>query len=223
MKRHFHKPSARWLILFGGIIVPLVAFGVLAHFVSAGADMSWDVPFLNFIHTYATPNRDSVMVLVTRLGSAAVVVPLSIAMAVVLFWWNHRRGARYLALAVLGAASLNQLVKIIFHRVRPHLWTSPAPESDAGFPSGHAMVTMAFVISVVVLTWPTRWHWIAVLVGGLFVFAVGLSRAYLGVHFPSDILAGWALSLAWVTALGFVSANKLAVIHWPKEKGVFHE
>lgn len=72
------------------------------------------------------------------------------------------------------------------------------------FPSGHATSSAALVASLVVLGWSTRYR-IAALVGGAaFLAAVGLSRMYFGVHYPSDILGGWCVSLAWVAALALV-------------------
>jgi membrane-associated phospholipid phosphatase len=60
------------------------------------------------------------------------------------------------------------------------------------------MGSLAVVATLVIVLWATRWRWLALGVGGAFVLLVGLSRLYLGSHYPSDILAGWCASLAWV-------------------------
>jgi membrane-associated phospholipid phosphatase len=88
--------------------------------------------------------------------------------------------------------------KLFFHRVRPHFWELffPLP-SDYSFPSGHALFSLTFVLMLVVLTWESRWRWWVVLTGGLFVIAIAWTRLYLGVHYPSDILGGWSLAIAW--------------------------
>jgi len=98
-------------------------------------------------------------------------------------------------------AALNLLAKLLFQRHRPMLWPQRPPETDFGFPSGHAMVTLAVVVTLVVLICPTRWRWVALLVGASFAFLVGVSRLYLGVHDPSDIIAGWWAALVWVCGI----------------------
>ena len=105
------------------------------------------------------------------------------------------------ALIVGGAAAINFLTKLIFHRVRPHLWPSLTPEADYSFPSGHALISLAVMVSLLLLAWPTRWRGPTLLAGGFFVLLVGLSRLYLGVHYPTDVLAGWAAGGAWCCAV----------------------
>jgi undecaprenyl-diphosphatase len=83
----------------------------------------------------------------------------------------------------------------LLHRARPHLWTSPAPEFDYGFPSGHAMASMTLVAALSILSWNSRWRWFVLIIGTLFVLIIGWTRLYLGVHYPSDVLAGWMVAL----------------------------
>jgi undecaprenyl-diphosphatase len=97
-----------------------------------------------------------------------------------------------------GGWLLNRSAKALFGRERPKLWESVAPETSLSFPSGHAMASMALIAALVVLLWPTRWRYPTIGLGGIFVLLVGLSRVYLGVHYPSDVLAGWIASFAWV-------------------------
>jgi len=118
---------------------------------------------------------------------------------------RRRRGdAFFWGLAVGGAALLNVAAKYSFGRSRPDYWLSIAPETTFSFPSGHAMQTMALVAALVVLVWPTKARWPVLILGGSFVLLVGLSRVYLGVHYPSDIVAGWAAASAWVVGLSIV-------------------
>jgi hypothetical protein len=192
---------ARWkllLLLFFGVGVPLVAFGDLAVDVWRRGGIGWDEPILRYVHQHATPGRDDAMTFISAIGHEWGVVPLGILIFVVLLVVKRRGNAVFWAVAVGGAGLLNQGAKMSFRRTRPDLWESVAPEHTYSFPSGHSMGSMAFVAALAVLAWPTRWRWWAIVLGGVFTLLVGFSRVYLGVHFPSDVVAGWSASLAWV-------------------------
>ncbi len=195
--------ARRWALLglFMGVFTPLVVFGELAEDVWAREGFSWDTPLLWVIHAYASPPLDTLMLLITDVGAP---LPM-IGFVAVLLGLLLRRGrygdAVFAAIAVGGAALLDVLAKGLFQRHRPELWPQLTPETDWGFPSGHAMGSLAVVATLVIVLWPTRWRWLALGVGGVFVLLVGLSRLYLGVHYPSDIVAGWCASLAWVTGV----------------------
>ncbi|MBV9789400.1 MAG: phosphatase PAP2 family protein [Chloroflexi bacterium] len=199
----------RLLILFAGVLIPLWIFGELAEDVIDRQQFGFDEPILLFMHNNATPLFDQVMLFFSLIGYRFGVVPVDIL--VFLFFLQRRRWGDLLfwGIAVGGAALLNLAAKHSFGRVRPDLWLSIAPETTFSFPSGHAMGSMALAAAVVVLLWPTRWRWLALILGSFFVFMVGLSRVYLGVHYPSDILAGWVASLAWVIGVSLVLYGRL--------------
>jgi undecaprenyl-diphosphatase len=187
--------------LFLGVLAPLLIIGELAEDVWDGDGFTWDEPLLRWLYDYRTPGLDRLMLLFTQLGRPGFMFALG-CIVVASLWALKRRGqAVFFVLSVGGAGILNLVAKLVFARDRPTLWVSLAPEKTFSFPSGHAMGTMAMFATLVVLSWPTRWRWPVLLVGIPFVYFVGLSRMYLGVHFPSDILAGWLASLAWVTGL----------------------
>jgi len=189
------------LALFAGLLAPLFVFGRLAEEVWAREGFGWDAPLLQAIHARATPGLDTAMIFFTRVGAPLPMIAF-VALALLALLSSGRRGdALFFALAVGGAAGLNVVAKLLFQRARPTLWPALLPETNYSFPSGHAMGSLAVVAALVALTWATRWRWPVLALGGLFVAAVGLSRVYLGVHYPSDILAGWCASLAWVTGV----------------------
>jgi membrane-associated phospholipid phosphatase len=190
----------RWrlLLIFAFILLPLFAFGEFAEDVWAREGFSWDEPLLRALHALETPLLNRVAVTITDLGSAPVMALLTVLLIGFFFYQKRMLEAWFVALALGGASSLNLIAKAGFQRQRPHLWEPIVPEIDFGFPSGHAMVSSAFAVTVILLLWPTRWRWLALIVGTLFALAVGTSRVYLGVHFGSDVAAGWCASLAWV-------------------------
>ena len=194
----------RLILLFLGVLLPLIVFGVLADLTRGHRTLGWDTALLWWVHRHASPALDIVMILVARLGYGAGVIPVDGLILLLFVARNQWGNARFFALAVGGAQVMELVGKQIFHRVRPALWVSPTPEHTFSFPSGHAVVSMALVAALSVLLWPTRWRWPVLILGGLFVALVGLSRIYLGVHYPSDVIAGWAASLAWVTGVSVV-------------------
>lgn len=199
----------RWRLvaLFAGVLAPLAVFGSLASEVWGHEGFAWDAPILRWVHGAATPAHDRVMVAISTLGGARGLIPLCAVVAGILLWRRRWGDASFLVLAYGGAAVLNVLAKALFHSARPALWLSPAPEHGYGFPSGHAMTSVALFSACVVLAWPTRWRWPLLLVAGVATLAIGLSRVYLGVHFPSDVLAAWLAGLAWVIGLHLIVAT----------------
>lgn len=196
----------RWQLamLFIGVLIPLCLFGALAEEVAEKEGFFFDLPILLFVHSYATPLFDQIMLFCTRAGSSWSLCPIDVGVFLVLLGRRRWAKARFWGLAVAGPTLLALAAKYSFARVRPHLWVSLAPETTFGFPSGHSVGSMAFALALIVLTWRTRWRWPVVVCASLFVFLVGLSRIYLGVHYPSDVFAGWAISLAWVLGLTVV-------------------
>jgi len=203
--------NRRWLllVLFVGVLIPLYVFGELAEDVAEHESFFFDAPILLFMHSHATPLLDQVMLFFSLIGYRFGVVPTDVGILLILLWRRHWGDALFWSLAVGGAAVLNVAAKHSFSRIRPELWLSIAPEKTFSFPSGHAMGSMALVTALAVLTWPTRWRWPVLILGSLFVLFVGLSRVYLGVHYPSDILAGWAASLGWVLGLSVILYGRL--------------
>lgn len=192
-------------LLFFGVLLPLFTLGFLGSEVLEKEGFAFDEPILRLLHAHADATLDAVMVWSSRAGSALVLVPFNIIVAIYLY--RQRVAARtwFWVLAVCGAALLNWLAKQSFARARPALWLSLAPETTYSFPSGHAMQTMAVATALTCLLWHRGpWRWAALALGGGFVLLVGISRMYLGVHYPSDVLAGWLASFAWVVGLALV-------------------
>lgn len=199
---------ARWrslLVLLLGVGLPLLVFEQLAVVVWQNkGGFPWDEPILRAIHATVTPQLDAFAVQLTKFGSSRRIIPAATVISIALLYRRQWRSLSYLLITCLGSVFINHTVKQLLHRVRPSLWDSLAPELDYAFPSGHSMASMSFVAALVILTWGTRWSWLVLLSGSLFVLGIGWTRLYLGVHFPSDVLAGWMVSLAWAIGVSLV-------------------
>jgi membrane-associated phospholipid phosphatase len=194
-------PSPFWL----GVILPLLALVILLGLgllvAAYPALPAWDAAFLLRLHRYATPALNRGVAIATDLGTYWGVLPASLGLMALGLWRRRWQPASYLAFVMAGSAGLNQVAKTLWHRVRPALWEGIPPHTDFSFPSGHSTYSMAFVLALILLNLdsPKR-PWLLGL-GGLFVLCIGASRVYLGVHFPSDILGGWLLAIAWALSL----------------------
>jgi len=183
-------------------LVALVALVLLGLLVAAYPTLlAWDAAFLLRLHRYASPALNRSVVAITDLGTYWGVLPASVGLIALALWCRRWLVAGYFALAMAGSAGLNLTAKLLWHRVRPALWDGVPPNPDFSFPSGHATYSMTFVLALILINWdsPKR-PWLIGL-GGLFGLVIGLSRVYLGVHYPSDILGGWLLAIAWAVGL----------------------
>lgn len=200
--------NARWralLVLFVGVYIPLQVFGELAIVVWKNeGSFPWDEPILLAIHSSARPQLDVFAVTLTQLGAFSGMVTIVTGISLVLLSQRRWRSLVYLLITVSGSTIINRTAKVILHRVRPHLWDSLTPEMSYAFPSGHAMSSMTLVAALVIITWGSSWRWQVVIVGSLFAVSIGWTRLYLGVHFPSDILAGWLVSIAWAVGVSLL-------------------
>lgn len=188
-----------------GVLLPLSGFTVLAsHVWNQGKGFVWDIPVLQWVHQTARPILDTIALTLTPLGVGWGVIPVLLVIGIILAYrWNWR-SLLYLIVTPLGSFLLNRVFKLYFHRERPHLWEVFSPDLSYAFPSGHAMSSTSFVMVLIVLAWNTRWRWVVLIGGSLFVLTIGWTRIYLGMHYPSDVLAGWLLAIAWSLAVMLV-------------------
>jgi len=191
----------RLALLFAGLLLPLWGFVELADEVREGEGFPFDEPVLLAAGELARAGFDRLFLLFSALGYAYGVVPVDIALVLLFALRRRYRESVFAAVATGGSGLLNVVAKQVFARERPSLWESIAPEHNYSFPSGHAMGSMTLAMVLVLLAWPTRWRWPVVVAMAVFVPMVGLSRVYLGVHYPSDILAGWAAASAWAVGV----------------------
>ena len=174
-------------LLFGGIFTLLVD-GILHHKV-----VIWDIEILNWILVYSHEALERFFVLITHIGDVTVVAVIAALIMGLLLLKRRFHDAITLALLVGGSGVINVIIKPLFSRERPEIWPWLVDETGYSFPSGHSMLSAALIVGLIIISWRSRWHWAISLVGMILIFTVGISRLYLGVHYPSDVLAGWCI------------------------------
>jgi membrane-associated phospholipid phosphatase len=140
----------------------------------------------------------------STIGSAAVYLPLFAAVAAWLAWQRLPRLAAFVVVTVGLSPLLNALVKHAVDRARPVLPDPVAHVGGMSFPSGHAQSAMVGALVLLLVFLPLLrgvWRWVAVGGAVAYVLAIGFARVTLGVHYVSDVLAGYALGAAWVAAM----------------------
>jgi len=193
--------TARTVILFTLAGVATLAFAAIAREVLQGDADAFDLAIAMRIHAAASPALDAVMIVATYLGSAWVIVP-AVALTAAYAWHRgHRRLAAILGAGWLVAETLNFALKLMFERPRPAVFAGIAVPWTSSFPSGHAMRSLAVhgAIAAVLCALHPRLRPVVVPAVAALVLTIGVSRVYLGVHWPSDVLAGYtigAISLA---------------------------
>jgi undecaprenyl-diphosphatase len=183
------------------IALPVMVFALLATGVARGEGLAWDLDLMRAVHELSGPMLDWPMKGLSIVGVGAVLAVATAVAALALVRAGRRGDAIFLAVALAGAMVIENVAKLAFRRPRPELWEHGLPAAGYSFPSGHATTSMALAGAVVALAWGTRWRWWAVAVGAAFTLGMGFSRVYLGVHHPSDVLAGWCAGLAWVSVV----------------------
>ena len=146
---------------------------------------------------------------VSALGGFTLQWLLGGAALAFLLYGRRRAEAAWLAGSIVGASLLNSGLKSILHRPRPELVPHLAVVSNASFPSGHAMLSAAIYLTLAAMLAETQARRSARIVlmafATVLVLLIGVSRIYLGVHWPSDVLAGWCLGAVWALAVFLVS------------------
>lgn len=198
LQRVLRRHGRALLLAFICIALPLWAFGELADEVVEDGPLPFDEPVLRLMPLIASDGFDRTALVLADVGYAWGVVPADVLLVLALAMRRRFRAGAFAALALAGSGLLNLAAKHVIARPRPSLWTSIASETTYSFPSGHAMGAATLAAVCVVLAWRTRYRALVLAVGLTFAGAVGASRVYLGVHYPSDILAGWCAATAWV-------------------------
>ena len=197
-----------WLVVGLAVSTFVIwAFAEITEEVIEGESRAFDRAVLLWIEANVPAWLDGPMRAVTTLGYYRVVLPLLAAISLAFYLKGWRLSAVLLAVSTAGGIFLTTVLKAVFRRARPEIIDSGYAAGFYAFPSGHATVAVGFygalaLILAYHLRGPTR---LVVLgSGALLVFLIGFSRLYLGVHYPTDILAGYLAATLWTGAVATV-------------------
>jgi undecaprenyl-diphosphatase len=187
-------------------IIALALFVALAAAVSTGHTAALDQSLRLAVHAHSSPALTSALRFMTLFGETGVLIALSVAATALLAALRSKYAALWFAISMLGGFAIDFALKSAFHRPRPPVsfFGTPMPGSYS-FPSGHALFSVCWFGTLALLVAPrlrARAARIAIWSGAVLLsFAIGFSRIYLGVHYPADVLAGYAAGAVWVGAL----------------------
>jgi len=193
------------LTLLAGLVCAagaLIFLARLADEMAEGDAARFDDWARSGIHLAASPAVTFAMRGVTVLGGPLVLFSLSLVVGVGFFVKKNYRAMILLIATVVGSSLLNEVLKASFHRTRPLPFFDITAPNSYSFPSGHALMSFCFYSSMAALiSRRSKSRTVRITVWALasvLILAIGVSRIYLGVHYPSDVVAGFAAAFIWV-------------------------
>ncbi|PNG25752.1 phosphatase PAP2 family protein [Methylocella silvestris] len=202
------------------LISALIAFALIVDEVFEGGTAATDRALLLALRTPADPAIPigppwllQSAIDISALGGFTVIWLMTAAASGFLILARRWRALVILVAAIGGASVLNALIKLSFHRTRPDIVPHLTQSWSASFPSGHAMISAAAYLTIAAIVAETqtskavRLYLVSLAV--LMTVAIGVSRIFLGVHWPSDIIAGWGAGAAFALCF-WIIARKAA-------------
>lgn len=204
MKKYINKRN----ILF---CVSLISFFTILILVLVKKELMIDYHGYKFASSFINDNLTKILRVITICGSAKFLIGVTVGVAIVFLIKKEYRLAIYTILNILCAHLINTLIKYIIRRDRPvgHRLVS---EKGYSFPSGHSMVGFAvytFLIYLVYRNVKNKALKITLIILlSLLIFLIGFSRIYLGVHYTSDVLAGYLISFTYINMFIYIISRK---------------
>jgi len=195
-------------VLFFGMALALAAlffFAWMADEIAEGDTLRFDEYIRGFVHQFAFPALTILMQIASFLGSTLFLTLFGISVVIALYLKKHRRGAIIFTITTIGASLLLVSLKLTFRRARPEPFFDTILPASYSFPSGHSLASFCFYGALAaIITVRIEKLWLKILfllAAAILILLIGISRIYLGVHYPSDVLAGFAVGLIWVITI----------------------
>jgi len=184
-------------------VLTIILFSWIATEMREGDTTRFDDNVRSFVHSFSSPATTKFMFAMSFMGAGGLVIML-IAAVVLCLMKKWYRAIGWLALTLVGAGILSVTLKFGFHRARPEAFFGTLPHSYS-FPSGHALFSFCFFgVMAGLINARVRSLWLRALVfcaAAIMIALIGLSRIYLGVHYPSDVIAGYLTGAIWVSTM----------------------
>lgn len=193
------------LVSFGAALVATFGLVELHDEILKSTFAQHDRAVQAWVHTFTGPGLTHVMKTLTTIGSPFFVATAVVLAMAALWWKKYKDDAVLVAASALGAVLLDEVMKLHFKRLRPDVPWAFVHEHSFSFPSGHSV--LAFVMyGVIVYKTQDKLHsnWLKAVesfLALLMVLGIGLSRVYLGVHYPSDVAGGYFVGAVWLAAV----------------------
>ena len=194
--------------LFAGLVLAVISAAVfiwLADKVFSGSTKYFDDGIRETLHQAASPALTQLMLVVTFAGSFDFLFPLGCAVFIVLLYLRWKRALVLFLLGMAGEMILEPVLKNLFARARPEAFFDYLKPASYSFPSGHAFAALCFYGILAWLITERLENTALKLVIWAFavplIFLIGTSRIYLGVHYPSDVVAGYLMAFVWVITI----------------------
>ena len=198
MDRLYTRLSRTQIISLLAVSIPSVIFLDLAEDVWFLEGFWWDERFALALHSVTTPWLTQFVRFITFTGGIGGYLIFVILAAWLLFKKQNERGL-ILSVCYLCSALFNELLKLLFIRPRPALFEPLITVGGYSFPSGHSIAGITLYGVLAIFLWQDRRYGWAIL-AGIWAPLIGLSRVYLGVHYPSDVVAAWMAGTLWIIA-----------------------
>jgi len=207
-KRFLEFLSLSLLLGLATAIVALIFFGWLADEALEGDAQHFDEVTRAAVHQFATPLLTAIMRGFSFVGSTIALTVGTIFVVVQFAMRKWGREARLFAITMIGAGLLNITLKLAFKRPRPVPFFNLSPPETYSFPSGHSLTSAVFfgaLAAILAARIKSKRVQVAIWIVATAMFLlIGLSRIYLGVHYTTDVIAGFAAALIWILVVRFV-------------------
>ena len=205
-QNNVHSPIVFLITTVGtvGLVSCLIIIYIVAQISDEVLDKEafvFDKTILLWIHSFANPTLDGIMRLITRLNDPNTVAVIAVIILGILLWRHYYSEAQIFTIDCLGGVVLSYGLKSVFGKARPTLWESAIEDPSFSYPSGHALgstVLYGFIAYLIATRYP-QFSLLVYTVAVCLIGAIGLSRLYLGVHWPTDIIGGYGIGFLWLT------------------------